>query len=248
MSKFALVTGSSSGLGLEIARQLVHSGWRVLGCSRSEAAIDDSNYKHLSLDLSKPEDQQELLSYLESMKDESFTTIALVNNAGTLGAVASIGSLAIETISETYSLNVHLPIMLMNYFLQTWQDKAELRIVNISSGAAKKFYSGWGLYCSTKAALRSASYVLAKDIEYQRSRASHPVGSVGILVYEPGVLDTPMQEVLRSSSEDSFAELARFKALHENGELVDPVLPAADVVAQLSSDSMEPFNEMRYST
>ncbi|MGH7532983.1 MAG: NAD-dependent epimerase/dehydratase family protein, partial [Gemmatimonadales bacterium] len=48
---FALVTGTSSGIGESLARDLLGRGWSVVGISRRAAPISTSGYTHLRLDL-----------------------------------------------------------------------------------------------------------------------------------------------------------------------------------------------------
>ena len=49
--RFAVVTGTTSGVGQAVARSLLQRGWRVLGIARRESTISDTGYDHLRGDL-----------------------------------------------------------------------------------------------------------------------------------------------------------------------------------------------------
>ena len=51
--RFALVTGTSSGIGAAVAKELLKRGWQVVGIARRAAKIEDKRYRHLALDLSE---------------------------------------------------------------------------------------------------------------------------------------------------------------------------------------------------
>ncbi len=84
--KQAIVTGTSRGLGKEIALQLLDQGWNVTGISRNQD-IEHENYIHVSADLSDS----------NCMNDLSFGIIPdaeeylLIHNAGTLGEIGYVG-------------------------------------------------------------------------------------------------------------------------------------------------------------
>ena len=86
------------------------------------------------------------------------------------------------------------------------------QIVNISSGAAVKAYKGWSLYCSSKAGLDMATKSMAKE----QSSSKNPVKINAIY---PGVVETDMQEKIRSSSKQNFEEVERFVNLKNKNQL-----------------------------
>ena len=84
--------------------------------------------------------------------------------------------------------------------------------MNISSGAGRKVYEGWGTYCTTKAGLDHFSRVVA----FEQANAEYPVDIVSIA---PGIIDTGMQETIRSSNEEVFPLLDQFIDYKEKGLL-----------------------------
>jgi len=64
--------------------------------------------------------------------------------------------------------------------------------------------------------------------------------------YAPGVADTAMQAEIRAMDAGDFPRLARFEALHANGELVDPAGPGREMAALLEADDLPVHCERRY--
>jgi benzil reductase ((S)-benzoin forming) len=96
------------------------------------------------------------------------------------------------------------------------------RIVNISSGAGRRAIFGWSAYCTAKAGLDMASRVVALEAE-TRGRA------LEVVSLAPGVIDTPMQETVRSVPAADFVDVERFRAMKAEGLL----RPAEDVAADI---------------
>ena len=144
------------------------------------------------------------------------TSFTLINNAATVEPVGKVSSLSSEAIQQAIELNLTAPIELSNEFMQVLGDMpVEKQIVNISSGAGRNAYEGWGIYCTTKAGLDRFSEVVR--LEQQRSK--YPTGIVSIA---PGIIDTDMQETIRSSSIEGFPLLDQFIDYKETGKLSTP--------------------------
>src|SRR5205823_10889705 len=127
-------------------------------------------------------------------------------------------------------VNAGMPLWLMGFVLRRGPDGAEVRVVNISSGAAQRPLPGLPPYCSTKAALRMAGMVVAAEVE-----------EMGVFSYEPGVVDTEMQRATRETPLEEFPWGTTFRQYHAEGRLVAPELAAADVVEFLAADRAERF-------
>ena len=120
-------------------------------------------------------------------------------------------------------------VLIIQRFLELTKNwKAPKRIMNISSGAARKDVPGWAMYCSTKAALDRFSSTVSEDAKI------HGI-DLKISSVAPGVVDTGMQEQIRLLSSEDFPQVERFKTLKEESKLTSPDKAAAKLLAYLDS-------------
>ena len=78
MERTALVTGSSSGLGLEISKYLLENGYTVFGGSRSGTEIDHDNFYDVELDITS---EDSVIEFFEPIREFTPTLNLVVNNA-----------------------------------------------------------------------------------------------------------------------------------------------------------------------
>jgi benzil reductase ((S)-benzoin forming) len=244
--KLALVTGTSSGIGLALSRMLLDAGWDVAGVSRRSAPIAHPRYQHACMDLA---DLSALAGELENrfastVQDDSFARVALVNNAASPDLLAPVETFDPIALSAVYAVNVIAPVWCMGFVSRHCRHEAALRIVNVSSAAGVHAFPGMAAYGSAKAALRMAGAVLAA--EWQSTVPHAPTrANASILSYEPGTVDTPMQEAARSRSPEEFPWVGMFAAMRAQGMLVSPDRPAKDIAEFLESDGQPAFAERR---
>ena len=116
-------------------------------------------------------------------------------------------------MTTAMAVNLTAPMILSNAFIAKLKGfTGSKRIVNISSGAGRNAYEGWGTYCTTKAGLDHFSRVVALE----QANAEYPVDIVSIA---PGIIDTGMQETIRASQEEAFPLLEQFIEYKEQGLL-----------------------------
>jgi NAD(P)-dependent dehydrogenase (short-subunit alcohol dehydrogenase family) len=108
---------------------------------------------------------------------------------------------------------------------------AQRLVVNISSGAAKRAMAGWSAYCTSKAALEMATRVAALE-----ATTNDP--TLAICSLAPGVVDTPMQTLIRSASETDFPDVARFRAMKADGVLRDAHEVARDILNLIDTNRL----------
>lgn len=97
------------------------------------------------------------------------------------------------------------------------------RVINISSGAGRRAIYGWSAYCAAKAGIDMVSNVAALEAKTAGT-------GVEIVSLAPGVIDTPMQEAVRSASAEQFVDVERFRQMKAAGELRAPADVAADIL------------------
>jgi len=245
--RVALVTGTSSGIGEAVARELLRRSWRVIGASRRAAAIGDPCYTHLQIDLGN---MAELAARVERsvsplVTDASVARLAVVNSAADPGLLGPLGRIDPVEMLRVYAVNVAAPIWLMGWVVERAAQDAAIRIVNVSSGAALKAFPGLSIYGSTKAALRMAGLVFACELD-SPDRPDGPRPNATILSYEPGVVDTAMQAAVRASAAETLPIVQMFKRLAADGLLVPPERPANEIADYLDHDNHLRFAERRF--
>jgi benzil reductase ((S)-benzoin forming) len=237
----AIVTGHTHGLGAAIAAELLARGIAVLGLARSIAPPLAQQYQALfrqvSIDLA---DTDSLAAWLAGGELERYfagaDTALLVNNAGTVQPVGALPQQDPLAVMQAVMLNVGAPLVL-SAAVAGVEGLRQRRIVHVSSGAGRKAYPGWSVYCATKAALD------------HHARAAMRDAVPGLLVCSlaPGVIDTAMQAQIRATAKDRFPDRARFVDMHKNGELVSPKDCAGRLVDYLLADRFgrEPVDDLR---
>lgn len=182
-----LITGGSSGLGLEMARQLMLQKARVIICGRSTTKLEEAKKRLpgislIQCDVSKKEERKRLADkIITEFPDLSI----LVNNAGIVKRflVSEIPDLE-EAVTEEWATNYLAPLMLSRLLLPLLL-KNKGMIVNVSSGLAHCPIYAEPDYCATKAALHSITQSMRVDFENKGVRIAE--------ILYPAV-DTPFQK------------------------------------------------------
>jgi benzil reductase ((S)-benzoin forming) len=242
----AIVSGTTSGIGEATAAILLARGWRVLGLARRAAAIVHPAYEHLVVDLS---DADEASARLEApvsarLTEQAWHRIGLVNNAASAGLLGPTAQISPPDFIRLLALNVVTPVWLMGLVASRAPEAAAVRMVNLSSGAAVQGFPGLSAYGSSKAALRMAGIVLAAELD-AGDETGGTTRDVAVLSYEPGTVDTAMQETTRATPKAIFPWVDPFHRFKTEGLLVPPARPAAEIVGFLESAAVARFTERR---
>lgn len=235
--KVFYITGTSSGLGFALAEELLKDEENhVVGIARN-CEIAHPNYVHKKVDLtdSVATDKVRFGDHFKADK------VYLINNAGTLGEIGYHGQLDGLEMADAYQLNLVAPAILINNFLKAYSDQAAEKIIlNISSGASVAPYPGWGMYCATKAGLNMLTEVVKEEAEI------NGIKEFSIQAIAPGIVESPMQEKIRSTSKDKFDMVDRFIEMKESGLLQTPEETAKMLAKHMeSSDFNNPFIDLR---
>ncbi len=225
-----IVTGASKGIGFQLAKQLEGKGKKVIGLART-APEDVEDF--VKADFAKTDQLEEVLFKIIDGEMAGATSWTLINNAGMVDPIGLIGAVSAEKMTKALAVNLTAPMILSNAFIAKLKHfEGKKRIVNISSGAGRNPYEGWGTYCTTKAGLDHFSRVVALE----QSKAVDPVDIISIA---PGIIDTGMQETIRSSDEEAFPLLDRFIDYKEQGLLSSAEQTAEKLIAFMESDKFE---------
>ncbi|MBP1967346.1 (S)-benzoin forming benzil reductase [Paenibacillus aceris] len=234
-----IITGGSKGLGAELARQLLKQGAAVHCVSRGEseslrqeALRMKGAYTFHAFDLAQTDGLDSLMERILSQIDHA-DRITLINNAGQLAPMTFIGRADQEDLQRSLQVNLIAPALLTNSFIrQTQALPVVKRVVQISSGAGKKPYPGWGAYCTAKAGID----MLTRCIGVEQANQPYPVEVISVA---PGVVDTEMQREIRAASEEDFPQQSRFVELHTQGELQSPEATAAQLLELLQGGAFD---------
>lgn len=234
--ELVLITGHSSGLGLELANAYLERDATVIGMARRSIPSKNPRFYQFHFDLSREGNWEDKLR--ESLPRQDWSRVILVNCAGSIAPTQPYGAMEGLQISRAIELNVTTPLRLMNAICAVYPDRS-IRIVNVSSGAAKKPYQGWAAYCSSKAALFMASEVLALEMESAGR-------DVRVISYAPGPIDTPMQNELRKKKIEDFPQVERFIQLFHEGKLVSPKDAAMAMMKEIDRSDLPYHLECRF--
>ena len=224
-----IITGATKGLGKAIAEEVLKTAEvKVIGTGRSDATILHERYHHVKVDFSELSQVEKVLN--EIIPSVNFSTVCLINNAGWIGEIAPLGKLSPEGIAGIMNINWVVPALLMNHFVATYAShKTQKRVVvNISSGAADKSLDGWSGYCASKAALNRLTLVAQEEANLQQS-------VIKFYSVAPGVVDTDMQEVIRTAQNEDFSAVDHFIQLKNQGLLQAPKDVALKILKMIHS-------------
>ncbi|ASJ17571.1 oxidoreductase [Thermococcus chitonophagus] len=160
-----LITGSSSGIGLELSKIFLSKGYRVYGVSRREVNLGD-NYTHIKADLSIRKGIEIVKKFLGNEKLD-----ILVNNAG-FGILKPILEHSWEEMEEIFRLNVISPIILTRELLSKL--KLDAKVVFVISGAAFVKIIDMPVYGASKSALHYLTVILEDELKPRRVIRVYP--------------------------------------------------------------------------
>ncbi len=177
----ALVTGASSGIGLEVARALVARGYRVLGTSRNPGAIPAAQrldgVEYLALDLA---DRGSIRACAQAAGDVDI----VVHNAGESQS-GPMEELPDEAVDRLFQTNVFGAVQLTQSLLPHMRAQGYGRVITVGSMLASFPLAHRGSYCAAKAALKGFAMSARQELS--------PFG-VWVAHVEPGSIATGIGE------------------------------------------------------
>ncbi|MEO6224408.1 MAG: SDR family oxidoreductase [Sphingomicrobium sp.] len=166
MKPVALVTGASSGLGVDFARQLSKRGHRLVLAARRKDLLDAladelGNARAVAVDLSKPGSGAKLMADIAANGE---TVDLLINNAG-FGLIGRFAELDAKREREMIDLNVGTLTDLCRAVAPAMIKRKSGAILNVASTAAFQPGPKMAVYFATKAFVLSLSEALHEELK-----------------------------------------------------------------------------------
>ena len=192
MSRTVVITGANRGLGLELTRQLLARGDRVIATCRQPAlatelarlaAAHPRQLERLPLDVARPESRDAFLAALPPLLGDGRLDL-LINNAGVLPSGERFGQVSQDALETSLRTNAIGPFLLAQALAPLLRDGAT--IANLSSqlgSIARVTRFGTPSYCASKAALNMLGVQLAQALAAR---------GIIVLLLHPGWVQTDM--------------------------------------------------------
>jgi len=166
--KNIVITGTSRGIGFELAKQFAENGHQVLALSRNTEPLSAVNYKNitaLSVDISNSDDLNKVTDFIKSTWEK---VDVLINNAGKL-INKPFTEISSEDFLEVYKVNVFGVAEITKLtipFLQKGSHVVTISSIGGIQGSLK--FPGLAAYSSAKGAVITLSELLAEEYKEQQ--------------------------------------------------------------------------------
>jgi 3-oxoacyl-[acyl-carrier protein] reductase len=165
----AVVTGGSSGIGLETGRLLSRKGFTAILVARRESLLrelveshqEGSPMEYIACDVG---DEGSVTAAVQKVKERHGRIDVLVNGAG-LGLKGAVDEMPTDRFDEMMRTNVRGAYLWIRHAVPLMKKRQRGHIVNISSGAGKNGIAGMAGYCASKFALQGLSESLALELK-----------------------------------------------------------------------------------
>jgi len=202
MSKIALITGATSGIGRATAQIFAKNGIDLILCGRRQDRLDElkkelgvfSQIHILSFDVRNREEVLEKIGSLPS----GFSNIdILINNAGNAHGLDPIEDGSLDDWDAMIDINVKGLLYVSKAVLPTMIERKTGHVINIGSIAGKEVYPKGNVYCASKYAVDAINQGMRIDLNQYGIR----VGAVN-----PGAVETEFSKV-RFKGDDNKADV-----------------------------------------
>lgn len=218
MEKVFIITGTTRGLGEAFVDCIYEeSEYKIISLSRKLTDKQKKYSKHrftsILIDLANSRNFRLIEELHEIITTEE---IIFINNAGIINPISYVGTFSNLEIEKSIKTNINATIIICNYLLKEYPMN-KMTMINISSGAANYPIKGWSLYNTSKAAIKMFFEVM--QLEYPHNNFYN---------IDPGVINTDMQKVIRSSD---FEKVRQFVDYKEKGLLKEPIEVARNILS-----------------
>ena len=218
--KYYVITGGSQGLGAEFVKLIdMESNKKIISISRTKLDYEPltEDHIHIKCDLSDFSAISKVIDDISShiVKDK-VSQMIFINNAGSVDPIGEFGDVESVAIKNSLVLNAITPIVFINEFIKHFQETPiDKRVINITSGAARKAIRGLAAYSAGKSAVNKITEIVAQEQQNKR----YPIK---ISAISPGMIETATQKKLRETEEDRLSSKEIYLKAYESGKLLPP--------------------------
>jgi NAD(P)-dependent dehydrogenase (short-subunit alcohol dehydrogenase family) len=205
----ALVTGTSSGIGLATAVTLARGGHKVIATMRNVDGADElrkivsAEGLPVTVAALNVDDDVSVCDAVDRVLVENGRIDVLVNNAG-VGGRGSVEEVPTEVFRQVMETNFFGGLRCIKAVIPNMRERRSGCIVNVSSVAGRTASAGMGPYAASKWAFEALSECLAQEMK---------AFNIRVAIIEPGVIATPILGKGRPGPKDSpYPHLRRLAA------------------------------------
>ena len=209
MTKTALITGATSGIGLATAYEFAKHGINLVLCGRrlerlkttQETLSKLTNVHILNFDV---RDKVEVFKAIKSLPVAFKTIDILINNAGNAHGLDTINEGNLDDWDAMMDINVKGLLYVSKAIIPQMTERKSGHIINIGSSAGKEVYPKGNVYCATKHAVLAITEGMRIDL--------NPFG-IKVGAVNPGLVETEFSQVRFKGAEIANSVYKGFKAL-----------------------------------
>jgi len=162
-----LITGGTSGIGLELAKQLQQRGNTIIVTGRDQKKLDATRQELPGVHTFKSDvsDPSAIATLHDSVLAQFPQLDTLINNAGIMRNLDLNQDRDLTDVTREIEINLSGPVRMIQQFLPHLKTRREALIVNVSSGLAFVPFPTSPVYCATKAAMHSFTQSLRVQLD-----------------------------------------------------------------------------------
>ncbi len=201
MSKIALVTGATSGIGRATARILAKNNYKIILCGRREDRLIElqkelSEFTEIQTLCFDVRDKKAVFESINSLPTAFSKIDVLINNAGNAHGLDAIQNGDLDDWDAMIDINVKGLLYVSKAIIPKMIEQKSGHIINIGSTAGKEVYQNGNVYCATKFAVDALNKGMRMDL--------NPYG-IRVGAIHPGMVETEFSEVRFKGDKDKAA-------------------------------------------
>jgi len=230
MSRIALITGATSGIGKATAELFAGAGIDLILCGRRQERLDEvsaelSGKVSVTTLVFDVREKGAVLAMIGSLPDDWKNIDILVNNAGNAHGMGSLDEGDTEDWDAMIDGNVKGLLYVSKAVIPLMLEKGSGHIVNISSIAGKQTYVNGAVYCASKAAVE----VLSEGMRLELTQHGIKVTNVA-----PGAVETEFSLVRFKGDEDRAEKVYQGFDPLQAGDIADAILYAVNAPSRVT--------------